>query len=262
MKITDAHTHIFPQKIAEKATRATGEFYDIEMNHEGTAHVLAECLSDAGIDRALICSPATTPHQVESINDFISEKCGKYPQFVGLATLHPDMDDPAAEIERIEKMGLRGIKLHSDFQRFCIDDEKMFPTYKLLEKKKLPVLFHTGDKRYDFSGPRRLMRVIEKFPDLICIGAHFGGWSEWDEAKSYPKHKNLYFDTSSSLYTLEGEEAGEFIARFGEDRFMFGTDFPMWTPKEELSRFFALGLTASANEKILNGNFERLFGIK
>ena len=92
------------------------------------------------------------------------------------------MEDAEGEILRIKAMGLRGIKLHPDFQKFEIDDEKMFPTYKILEREKLPILFHTGDKRYNFSGPRHLIKIMEKFPDLVCIGAHFGGWSMWDEA--------------------------------------------------------------------------------
>lgn len=261
MKITDSHAHIFPQKIALKASGATGKFYGIEMHHDGMAHTLSKKLSEAGISRALVCSPATTPHQVESINDFIAEKCKKYPEFFGVATLHPDTEDSAKEIDRIESLGLHGVKYHPDFQRFAIDDEKMFTTYALLERKKIPVLFHTGDKRYDFSGPRRLMRVIEKFPDLICIAAHFGGYSEWEYAWEYPKHKNLYFDTSSSLWVMKPDEALAFIDKFGAEQFMFGSDFPMWTPAEELSRFLKLGLTEETNAQILNGTFESLFGI-
>ena len=260
MKITDSHAHIFPQKIALKASGATGEFYGVEMHHDGMAHTLSEKLHEAGISRALVCSPATTPHQVESINDFIAEKCKKYPEFFGVATLHPDTEDSAKEIERIEALGLHGVKYHPDFQRFAIDDEKMFPTYSLLERKKIPVLFHTGDKRYDFSGPRRLIRVLEKFPDLKCIAAHFGGYSEWEHAWEYPKHKNLYFDTSSSLWVMKPDEALAFIDKFGAEQFMFGSDFPMWTPAEELSKFLNLGLTEEMNEQILCKTFETLFG--
>ena len=260
MKITDSHAHIFPQKIALKASGATGEFYGVEMHHDGMAHTLSEKLREAGISRALVCSPATTPHQVESINDFIAEKCKKYPEFFGVATLHPDTADSAKEIERIEALGLHGVKYHPDFQRFAIDDEKMFPTYALLERKKIPVLFHTGDKRYDFSGPRRLIRVLEKFPDIKCIAAHFGGYSEWEHAWEYPKHKNLYFDTSSSLWVMKPDEALAFIDKFGAEQFMFGSDFPMWTPAEELSKFLNLGLTEEMNEQILCKTFETLFG--
>ena len=262
MKISDSHAHIFPQKIALKASGATGEFYGVAMHHDGMAHTLDSELSAAGIDRALVCSPATTPHQVESINDFIAEKCKKYPRFFGVATLHPDTPDSAKEIERLISLGLHGVKYHPDFQRFKIDDEKMFPTYKLLEEKGLPVLFHAGDKRYDFSGPKRIINVIERFPDLKIIAAHFGGYSEWDEVWKYPKHKNLYFDTSSSLWVMSKDEARIFIDHFGANQFMFGSDFPMWTPGEELREFLAIELTDKERERILNGTFEELFGLE
>ena len=259
MKITDAHAHIFPQKIALKASGAIGEFYGINMRHDGMAHTLSSEHEKAGISRALVCSTATTPQQVEPINNFIYEKCKKYPQFVGLATLHQDTEDPEREIERAIKMGLRGIKLHPDFQHFAIDDEKLFPIYRILEKKKLPVLFHTGDKRYSYSNPDRLVRVMEKFPDLICIGAHFGGYSEWDKARLYPKSPNLYFDTSSSLDVLDHKAACELISHFGVKQFLFGTDFPMWNPAEEIQKFLALGLSEEENALIFDGNFNRLF---
>lgn len=259
MKITDAHAHIFPQKIALKASGAIGEFYDIRMHHDGMAHTLVSEYEKAGISRALVCSTATTPQQVEPINNFIYEKCKKYPQFVGLATLHQDTEDPEREIERAVEMGLRGIKLHPDFQHFAIDDKKLFPIYRILEKKKLPVLFHTGDKRYSYSNPDRLVRVMEKFPDLICIGAHFGGYSEWDKARLYPKSPNLYFDTSSSLDILSREDACELISHFGVKQFLFGTDFPMWTPSEEIEKFLTLDLSDTDRAMIFDGNFDRLF---
>ncbi len=261
MQITDAHSHIFPEKISLKASGAIGEFYEIKMRHNGLPEVLAEESRKAQISRNLVCSTATTPHQVRPINDFIYEKCLEYPQFIGLATLHQDMDDPEAEIERAQNMGLRGIKLHPDFQRLYIDDPKMFPTYKVLAERHLPILFHTGDKRYDYSSPARLINIMQKFPELICIGAHFGGYSEWERVRGYDRGGNLYFDTSSALGMISNEDALSLIDYFGTDRFMFGTDFPMWNPKEEIEKFLALGLSDEDNKKIFNDNFERLFGI-
>ncbi len=261
MQITDAHSHIFPDKISLKASGAIGDFYNISMRHNGLPEVLAKKSAEAGISRNLVCSTATTPHQVRPINDFIHEKCLEYPQFVGLATLHQDMDDPEAEIERAVGMGLRGIKLHPDFQRLHIDNPKMFPTYKILAERKLPILFHTGDSRYDFSSPSRLVNIMQKFPELICIGAHFGGYSEWDKVRGYDRGGNLYFDTSSALGMLPDEDALALIDYFGADRFMFGTDFPMWNPSEEVQKFLSLGLSDEDNKKIFNDNFEHLFGI-
>ena len=64
-------------------------------------------------------------------------------------------------------------------------------------------------------------------------------------------------DNSSSLFAMPSKDAWRFFDRFGPDRFFFGTDFPMWTHKEELARFDALGLTPEMREKILWQNFDQ-----
>lgn len=258
-RVADAHAHIFPGKIAEKATRSIGDFYGIPMAEVGLPHRLIEQGEKIGVTKYLVCSTATTPGQVETINNFIHEKCGKYPQFVGLATLHPDYPKMEEEIDRIGRLGLRGIKLHPDFQKFCIDDERMIPVYRMLAEKKLPVLFHTGDDRYDFSHPKRLYNVLQKVPELIAIAAHFGGYRQWDESAEWLADTNVYMDTSSTLFALEKEKALKMLARCGTDRFFFGTDYPMWDHEKELGRFLSLGLSEAENRAILYDNFARLF---
>ena len=69
-------------------------------------------------------------------------------------------------------------------------------------------------------------------------------------------------DCSSSLYSLDSNTARDLVRRYGADRVLFGTDYPMWEPKAELERFFAMGLTEEENELILHKNAEKLFGIE
>ena len=258
-RAADAHAHIYPGKIAEKATASVGDFYHIPMQNVGLPHVLAQRGGEAGIDRFLVCSVATKVEQVRSINQFIQEKCEKYPQFIGLGAWHQDITDISGEMDDIQARGLRGIKLHPDFQEFMIDDPKMLDVYKEAHRRGLPILFHTGDSRTEFSSPHRLMNVIVKLPDFTCIAAHLGGYSEWEEARRELSGTNVYIDTSSSLFKISPEEAKENIAHFGVDHTMFGTDFPMWDPKEELERFFALGFSQEENQAMLYDNFARLF---
>ena len=258
-RAADAHAHIYPGKIAEKATASVGDFYHIPMHNVGLPHVLAQRGGEAGIDRFLVCSVATKVEQVRSINQFIQDKCQKYPQFIGLGAWHQDITDISGEMDDIQARGLRGIKLHPDFQKFMIDDPKMLDVYKEAHRRGLPVLFHTGDNRTEFSSPHRLMNVIDKLPDFTCIAAHLGGYSEWEEARRELSGTNVYIDTSSSLFKVSPEEAKENIAHFGVDHTMFGTDFPMWDPKEELERFFALGFSQEENQAMLYDNFARLF---
>ena len=69
MEIIDAHAHIYPEKIAKKATDTIGVFYDIEMEMSaGTAENLIKEGKKAGVSRYVVHSVATTAHQVRSIN--------------------------------------------------------------------------------------------------------------------------------------------------------------------------------------------------
>lgn len=89
-----------------------------------------------------------------------------------------------------------------------------------------------------------------------------GGYSEWEDARRELSGTNVYIDTSSSLFTVSPEQARKSIEHFGIDHTLFGTDFPMWNPKEELERFFALGYGEEDNRKMLYENFARLFHLE
>ncbi len=263
LQIADAHTHIYPAKIAEKAVQTVGDFYNIPMTGGGTAEDLIASGDQVGTKYYLVCSVATKPEQVDSIAAFIAQECKQHPQFVGLGAYHQDVESPDRLLETIQRLGLYGIKLHSDFQKCNIDDPRLMPIYDMLCQLNLCVLFHMGDDRYDFSAPRRLAKVLEKYPHLKCIAAHFGGYQRWQEAKEYLADggENLYFDTSSTLAFLEREQAVEMIEIFGTERMLFGTDFPMWTHEDEVKRILNLSLSREANEQIFFENFKRFFHI-
>lgn len=261
-RIIDAHTHIFPAPLAEKATASIGDFYDLPMQYSATVDELLAAEGEIGATNMVVCSSAVTPRQVESINDFIAAECAAHPEFIGLGAMHPDYADFEAELDRIVALGLHGVKFHPDFQKFAIDDPKALPLFRAIAKRGLPVLFHTGDERYDYSSPEQLTTLLRAVPDLVAIGAHFGGYSEWEEALAQPKNPQVFYDTSSSLFKLERDLALRMIDRFGVEQFMFGTDFPMWSPKEELERFYSLGLSDAENKAILSENCIRLYQLK
>ena len=259
-RIIDAHCHIYPQKIAAKAVTAIGNFYDISMAEDGTADSLVKEGNAIGVEKYVVHSTATTVHQVRSINEYIYGEMQLHPEFIGFMTLHNEMTDEAIEEEVALALsrGMKGVKLHPDFQKFNIDDAENL--YRVTAGR-LPVLLHMGDKRYDFSSPERLRRMAEKYPEQIFIGAHFGGYSVWDKVECLKDLPNVYFDTSSSLFALDKNRAADLIHRFGYKRYFFGTDFPMWRPAEEIKRFLALPLTEEEREDILYNNAATLLGV-
>lgn len=98
--------------------------------------------------------------------------------------------------------------------------------------------------------------MAEQIPKLKVIGAHLGGWSIYEEAaKQLAGFENLRFDCSSTFYWLEHRRARDLIRMLGTDRVMFGSDFPMWTPKTELKTPLELGFTNSELERLLSKTF-------
>ena len=260
-EIIDAHSHIFPKKIAQKAAVAIGDFYDIPMFSEGSSELLLQSGREIGVKKYLVCSTATVPQQTESINTFIKDECNEHPEFFGFGTLHPNMEQLDVEVERIISLGLHGIKIHPDFQKFNIDDKEAYKIYEAIEGR-LPILIHMGDNRYEYSKPYRLAKVLDDFQKLEVLAAHFGGYQCWTEAEECLKRPNIKFDTSSSLPMIEPEYARKLINYYGVENMFFGSDFPMWRHTDELERFFQIGLSYEDNKKILSGNFNEYFGLK
>ena len=261
-EIYDMHAHIFPHKISEKATDSIGKFYDITMHYDiGETDRLIEAEQKIGTKRVLVCSVATSPKQVVSINDFIKGECDAHPEFIGFAALNAKYEDIPGEVERILSMGLKGVKLHADFQREPIDSKDSYKIYEALEGR-LPVLLHMGDYRHDFSHPTMLAKVLRDFPKLKVLASHLGGFAAWDEAEQVlHSAENVRFDTSSAIGLMSPERAQRLIRHYGTDYCMFGTDFPMWSPAKEADILLSLGFTEDEYRRIFSQNAKDFLGL-
>lgn len=263
LPVIDVHAHVFPRKILEKAVAAISTFYDdLPIQTDGSLEVLKSSMQQCGIHKTIIFTTATAKSQVASIHDYIhtlqEESDGT---FIGFGTLHPDMTENEIEneINNILRLGLRGIKLHPDFQHMAADSSAVFSMAEKAEGR-LPLLIHAGDYRYGFSHPEQIRRLALSYPKLTVIAAHFGGWSQWnkspDQLAGLP---NVYVDTSSSLAFLSEEKVRDMIERFGDEHVLFGSDYPMWDIRTELQRFLRLGLSEKSLRKILHDNAAALF---
>lgn len=256
--VIDVHAHIFPEKIARKATDNIGRFYGCSMAADGTVENLLAL--GRPIWGGSFCGALCGDHgEAGGFHQRFSRGAGASnpSRLIGFAALHPESNRIPQQVEEALQMGLTGVKLHPDFQEFHIDDEKAFPIYEAIEGR-MPLLVHTGDSRTEYSKPWRLAKILDRFPKLNVIAAHFGGYSEWENGALSLALKNVYVDTSSSQFALTPHQVRELIDIFGADHVLFGTDYPMWNPGEELKKLALVPMTQEEREMILHGNMERL----
>ncbi|NLB78970.1 MAG: amidohydrolase [Clostridiaceae bacterium] len=257
-KIIDFHAHAFPEEIAQKAVNHIGNHYTIKMQGKGILPDLIQSADNAGIDYIVIHSTATRACQVKHINDWVASHTSE--KMIGFGTLHPDMPDVEEEFERIVSLGLKGIKLHPDFQGFNADDLSMDRIYSVIDNR-LPLLIHCGDEKLDSSSPKRIANVLDKFPRLTIIAAHLGGHKNWQESMEYLVCRDIYMDTSSAIRFMDSAFATKLIKKHGINRIVFGTDYPITYHENELEFFYKLDLSESEREDILYNNAARILGL-
>jgi uncharacterized protein len=257
--IFDVHAHAFPEKVCQKAVQQLEKYYDIKIPNLGSLQGLQESAKAAKVTHVALHMAATNPQQVEVANDWIGDVSS--PNIIGFGTLHPDYFQFTKEIERIYQKGIRGIKFHSEFQKFPLDDPRMWPIYEALEGRFI-VMFHMGDKTSSNSAPSKLAKVLDAFPKMQVIAAHLGGWFMWEEAENYLYQRDIYLDTSSTNWCLPPAKIAYLIQKHGVDKVLFGSDYPITTHQEEVNGILNLPISEEDKEKILWHNGAKLFGLK
>ncbi len=263
-RIIDVHTHAFPDFLAEKAIAALEATSYGEKSHlNGTLSDLLRSMDKAGIETSVICSIATAPKQVPSIVKWSKEIASD--RIIPFPSIHPDYADFRDEIARIRDLGMKGIKMHPQYQGFQLDEDRVMPIYEALAANELILTTHAG---FDISfptdpsaSPDKTARVLERFPELKIIACHFGGWRQWDEVRHYLAGQNIYFETSYTIGDLPEDKVVELINLHGEDKILFGTDSPWKEQANCVEEIESLPISAEAKEKIFHKNAEKLLGL-
>ncbi|MBW1997111.1 MAG: amidohydrolase [Deltaproteobacteria bacterium] len=266
-EIIDAHTHVFPENVAPKvldSNRALG----FDAFGEGTLGDLRGRMHKLGINACVVLAVSTLPRLVEPSNSWLLRERDE--EMIPFGTIHPEYQGYRQEIKRIKAMGARGIKFSSLFQDFYPDDRNMYPVYDVLVEEELPVLFHVGGSMRSIEGeeamasPRRIARVLNDFPEMKVIGAHWGGFHALEEARKHLWGRDLYLDTSypPGLNTVPLKAILEFIEAHGPNRILFASDYPFGDQESDIGIIQDLPLDSEARYRILYGNAAELFGIE
>jgi hypothetical protein len=261
MPAIDIHTHAFPDNIAARAVAKLQAMGDWQAVGDGTVHGLIDSMDAADIDISVVCAIATKPDQIKGI----AKWCRKIrsQRIEPLASVHPQTPKIDKWMARLAKDDLLGIKLHPMYQDFAADEERMDPIYAAAVEHDLLVTIHAGrdiafDPADDRASPARLGRVLDRHPGLKLIATHMGGWESWNEVETSLLGRDVYFETSFSLFRMEPDRARGLIARHGADKVLFGTDWPWNDQADEIARVQSLGLDEADTRRILYGNAAKL----
>jgi hypothetical protein len=152
--------------------------------------------------------------------------------------------------------------MHPYYQNFIFDDARMFVLYEEITRYKLILICHTGfDIAFPLNricDPARILNVVNNFPEMKFVAAHFGAWQDWDEVEKKLIGKNIYLETSFSLETIGEKKAKELILKHPSGYLLFGTDSP-WTDQKSSVKFVrSLNLDNGLTESIFYKNALRL----
>ncbi len=260
--IIDFHTHMYPEKIRERAMAAIPPPYRPAI--DGSRAGLIRSMEINGIDLSLNLPLVNTPRNARGVN--ARAQMENHGPIRMLGSLHPE--DPAwkENLQWVCDQGMPGLKLHPEYQLFTFDDERFFPIWEACEEKGLFILTHAG---FDIcfqppfkTDPEKLAAFHKRFPGLTLVLAHLGGMKMWDDVEKYLAGLPVYLDTAMiDENWITPEQMTRIIRKHGADRILFGSDSP-WMDQGSSLRFLrSLDLTDKEKAAVLGENAAGLLKI-
>ena len=266
MRVIDSHTHCFPDDLAERAICRLVSGYHVTPSFDGTIKGLIAQMDAVGIEASVVVPVATKESQVKPINDWAAGI--RHPRVIPFGAVHPDLADLADEMARIKGLGLRGVKIHPNWQQFKPQDPAVFPMYEALVANDLIAYFHGGDELEKWpepivATPFAFSEVHRQFPNMRMVVAHMGGYLMWDEVEEYLIGKDVYFDVSACFPEyLPDERLLPMMRAHGMEKILWASDSPCSDPLSQLNRILSLPLTDEEKEMICWRNAVRLLGLE
>ena len=279
--IIDGHTHIFPDEVRKdreafcKRDEAFSFIYKSSKAKMVGVEDLIVSMDESGIDRSVICGfPWNQPDLCFLHNQYLMESASRFPNrlivFVSLLFSNPDWS--GKELVRVMKGGARGvgeIAFYHD-EMTSQDIHFMKPILTQMEKQGIPLLLHTNETlghSYPGKGRTPLERFYElilSFPNLPIILGHWGGGLPFYELMPEVRKgmANVYYDTAASPFLYSKKIYAIASEIVGVGKILFGTDYPLISPRRYFKELEGSGLSGQDQEKILGLNFSRLIGKK
>ncbi len=265
--IIDFHTHIFPNKIAEKTIQSLSNKANVKASTNGTLEGLLQSMEQAQVDMSVILPVATKVAQMENINTYAKSVCENYPgKLISFGGIHPDCEDYKKELKHIKNLGLKGIKIHPDYQGVMIDDVRFMNIIEYASELGLIVVTHAG---IDIGIPEpvhcppdKMRKVLDKIKPEKMVLAHFGGWQQWDMVYEYLAGENVYLDTAFTFDYIKDEMFLKILNKHDENKILFATDSPWSAAISDIEAVRHLPIKTELEEKIFSGNAKKILELE
>jgi predicted TIM-barrel fold metal-dependent hydrolase len=251
--------------------RVPKEFY------EGISlEVMLERMDVAGIDRAMLIAAKVgvkgNPYCYHVPNELVRDAVQKYPdRFYGLAGIDPTEGMRGVrELERaVKEYGFIGAHGYPHWYELAPDHARWYPFYAKCVELDIPIQLQVGQSMiYDENYPRRsvgrpisLDSVACDFPELKLIGIHVGiPWTDEMIAMAW-KHPNVYIGCDAHSPAYWPESFVKYINSYGQDKVIFGSDYPILRFDRTMQEIAALGLRPEPLRKLLRDNAVRVYGL-
>lgn len=261
--IIDFHTHIFPDKIAGRTLDYLSDIFGASPFADGTHTGLCDSMKKAGVDVSVSLPAVTKVSQVESINRFASAFTeGTVISFGGI---HPECENYKEILKEIKNLGLKGIKLHPDYQDTYFNDIRYKRIISYATELGLIISVHAGrDPKCPDNihcTPAMEEEVLNEVEPEKLVLAHMGGNELWSEVEERLVGRNVYFDTGVILDRMPQEQFLRMVREHGADRIVFGTDSPWADQKKFVEILKEMPLEEEERNQIFAGTAVKLLGL-
>ena len=231
-------------------------------------------MDDAGIERALLIATKTgrlgLPGSWHLPYEIVAAAIRAYPaRFSGLAGIDPTEGmHGVRELERaVRDLGFIGAHMYPHWFDLPPDHARWYPFYAKCVELDVPVQMQVGQSL--IYTPEQPMRSVGRpilldgiacdFPELKLIGIHVGiPWTDEMIAMAW-KHPNVFIGTDAHSPKYWPPQFIQYINTYGQDKVLFGTDYPVLDFKRTRDEIEALGLRDEAKAKCLRENARRVY---
>ena len=231
----------------------------------------------AGIEKAFLIAAKVGPRLHRSCYHvpykLVADAVQKYPdRFLGLAGIDPTegMNGVRALETAVRDDGFIGAHLYPHWFELAPDHARNYPFYAKCIELDVPIQLQVGQSMvYDKSYPRRsvgrpitLDAVACDLPELKLIGIHVGiPWTEEMIAMAW-KHENVFIGSDAHSPKYWPEAFVKYINSYGQDKVIFGTDFPVLDFERTMREIDDLNLRPGPERKFLRDNVLRIYGLE